>query len=213
MQEKTQEPFEPEAPVSPENLPSGVPEQEIKPGKPPKKQPGIGIRLLRWALGLLIIFGLGALLVIYLFVLPLRQQASARQADLNAANQQIAELESQVDSFSSLGSKNEAIQTDLEQANLHIAVLSARADVAAAQLALAKKDPAKARVALNKTPQTLEKMLSQMPADQKKVVTDMQARLKLAVSEIEANPYAADSDLNVLGTSLLEMENAYFTKP
>jgi hypothetical protein len=96
---------------------------------------------------------------------------------------------------------------------LHIAILSARADVVTAQLALAKKDPAKARVALNRTPKTLETMLSQLPADQKKVVTDMQARLKLAISEIENNQYAADSDLDVLGTSLLEMENAYFTKP
>jgi hypothetical protein len=48
---------------------------------------------------------------------------------------------------------------------------------------------------------------------QQKIVSDLESRLILATGEIDTNPYAAQSDLDVLATGLLELENAYFSTP
>jgi hypothetical protein len=52
-----------------------------------------------------------------------------------------------------------------------------------------------------------------MEPDQRKIADDMQERLELALDEMEDNPYAAESDLDVLARGLLELENALFTEP
>jgi hypothetical protein len=170
-------------------------------------------RALRWLLGFLIVFGLGALLAVYLLYLPARQRIQSSQGQLEAANQKITELENQVDSLSGLDTTNQDLQAEIEETRLHVTILKARADISAAQLALAKEDPSKARLALSKTPNTLETLAGIIPAGQREVVTDLQDRLELAVSEIGENAFAADSDLNVLATGLLELENSYFTAP
>jgi DNA repair ATPase RecN len=169
--------------------------------------------LLVWLLVLLIAFSLGALLVLYTLYLPERQGLEAMQADLVQANQKVAELESQVSSLSGLDSKNKDLEGALQEANLHVNLLKARADVATALQALAKNDPTRARVALSKTGQTLDAMKGLLDPGQQKTVDDMQSRLKLALGEIGTKAFAAESDLNVLSTSLMELENAYFAAP
>ncbi len=102
---------------------------------------------------------------------------------------------------------------ELDQAKLHIAILSARTDVATAQLALEKQDTSKAHVSISQTPTTLDSISSMLESNQQKLVEDMKSRLQLADSEIDSNAFAAQSDLTVLATSLLELENALFTQP
>jgi hypothetical protein len=41
----------------------------------------------------------------------------------------------------------------------------------------------------------------------------MQNRLTLALGELDNNKFAAQSDLNVLLTSLVQMENSFFANP
>ncbi len=171
------------------------------------------VRTLRWLIGILIVMGLGALLVIFTLYRPLQQSLGASRVQGEQADQRIADLESQIEGLSTFETQNQDLKAELEKSELHVAILSARADVATALLALAKNDETKARLALSKTPETLKKLGSLLEPDKKKVATDLQARLDLAVKGIGVNAYAAASDLDVLATGLIELENAYFAKP
>ncbi len=161
---------------------------------------------LRRLLAFLIIFGLGMLLALYAFYMP-------TQRALGQTRQKLAALEGQAGEANTLLRQNQELQEALDKANLHIIILSARADVAAAQLALAQGDAAKARLALSQTSDTLKKLADLLEPQQKKLAGDLQERLSLAVKGIGSNNYAAASDLDVLMAGLVELENAYFTKP
>ncbi len=171
------------------------------------------VRALRWVIGILVVMGLGALLVVITLYRPLQRSLGESQGQGEQAQQRIADLESQVESLSTFEAKNQDLQSELDKAELHVAILSARTDVATAQLALAQNDQAKARLVLSKTPDTFEKLENLLEPGKKKLATDMQARLELAVKGIGGNNYAAASDLDVLATGLTELENAYFAKP
>jgi hypothetical protein len=204
------------------------PVQPVEPPAPeaPKEARSARIlrRTLRWTLGILVMLGLGVLLAIYFFYMPqaarlkdANQRVAALEqqskTDQDEAGQEIAGLQVRVENLLALETKNQALVTERDMALLHVAILSARADVASAQLALAKNDPSKARVALSRTGQTLKKLQSLLDADQQKAAADMAARLELALQEIAVNDNAAESDLGVLATDLLELETAYFTAP
>jgi hypothetical protein len=193
---------------------SPAPEKSSVPtsAKPVKRGPGIWTSLLRWLLGILILCGLGALAVVMLLYIPLRRDLAAAQgkldslttkssSDLQAANEEI-------DRLSSLEANNKDLQTRLDQANLSQTLLQIRLDIASAQLALAKEDSAKAKLALSKTAETIKKLESLLPQAQQAAITSLQDRLKLALGEVEENPYAANSDLDVMTNILLELENA-----
>ncbi len=181
-------------------------------------------RALRLLLGFLVILGLGVLLAIFAFYMPqanrlkqanqtilaLEEQAQSSETQ---ASQEITGLQTRVNNLSALETKNQALETELDMALLHVTILSARADVATAQLALAKNDPSKARVALSKTGETLKTLQSLLDSDQQKAAADMLARLELALKGIGINANAAELDLSVLATDLMELELAYFTGP
>lgn len=188
------------------------------------KKGGRFTRLVRWALVFLITFGFGALLVVFTLYIPARarwiqaendktrlQQDAKTQADETQAR--INDLQDEISRLSAFENQNKALQAELDQTKLHVAVLSARADVAVAHLALVQEDNAAANIALGKTAETLQQIEDMLPASQKQAVSDMQERLTLAVKGIKDSPYAATSDLDVLATSLLELENAFFAKP
>ena len=104
------------------------------------------------------------------------------------------------------------MKTQVDQANLHVALLKAQVDATRAQLALAKNDTAGAQVALSKTPQTVNTIKTLLPANQQGVVDSLQQRLKLAVSEIKDNAYAAQSDLDVFSAGLTQLEATLFAR-
>jgi cytoskeletal protein RodZ len=199
-------------PVSPAPEISRAPERQ--PEKPTESRANrFLVRTLRWLVGILIVMGLGALLVIFALYRPMQQTLGESRSQGEQASQRIAELESQVETLSTLEAKNKQLQAELDKAELHMAILSARADVATAQVALAQEDQAKARQALNKTPQTLKKIEGLVKPSDKQLATYMQERLDLAVKGIGVNAYAATSDLDVMATSLVELEKTYFGAP
>jgi cytoskeletal protein RodZ len=171
------------------------------------------VRLVRWLLAILIVAGLGALLVIFALYQPQRTRLDQSQTEIEAAKGQIAELEAEVDSLSTIEAQSEELQAALDQAELHVAILSARADIASALLALEQDDAPKARLALSKTLATLKKVESLLEPAEQKVAKDMQTRLDLAIKGISDNVYAAASDLDVLMNALIELENTYFANP
>jgi polyhydroxyalkanoate synthesis regulator phasin len=175
--------------------------------------PSLGIRLLRWFLFALILFGLGVAFTLWTLYAPQRSQLTAAGDEVQSLQQQVGDLQNQIRTLTPLSTTNKNLQQQIDQQNLHTYLLSARTDVALAQLALAKQDTAKASLALSKTDQTLTKMGDLLPANQKKLVQDMQSRLNLAKGEIESDSYAAQSDLDVLANSLVDLENSLFTTP
>jgi len=211
----------PEPVVPVEEIPPEVSEPEEGAPKDESKARRFFRMLLRWTLGLLIVFGVGFLTAVYMLYRPEvqlnRELQNQLQSQQQAAEQQVAELESQigeleaqVDDLSPLAAENEELLAAQVEFEVHISILDARMDVSNALLALAMDDPAKARVSLDRTGETLANLSSLLPADQRGMVTSMEQRLELALTEIEADPYAAKSDLDVLAKSLLELEDSLF---
>lgn len=175
---------------------------------------------LRWTGLALLVFGLGALAAVFLFYIPKANQLKLAEQDTATAEAKITELqteitslESQLDSLSSLKETNQTLQTNLDQAQTHIYLLQALADIRNAQYALALDDTAHAKTILAPTTDTLTEMRSLLDAKQAEIVASLLSRLELAQGELEANPFAAQSDLEVLAVSLLELEQSLFSTP
>lgn len=203
--DREREPVAAEEPVPP-FPPAGVPAKV-------KKRPSFLARAARWLLVFLIVFGLGALLVIFLLYLPARQEADVLRAEIETANQRVTQLESQVESLENLGTTNETLQSEVEQMEVYNTLVSARADILTAQLALARDEPDRARLALSNTPDKLAELNSALAPNQQPMVDNMLNRLTLAQEELEDDVFAAQSDLDVLANSLIEMENTLFANP
>jgi hypothetical protein len=168
---------------------------------------------LRWVIGLLIVFFLGVLAMEFVLYRPLEQKVAELTSERDRAQQAVKDLQGQLDSLAPLSTQNKTLQEQLSKSELHVSILSAEANVNAAQVALLNGKPADARLVLNKTVITLKALQGMLAPDQQKVVTDMQSRLNLALGELDNNKFAAQSDLNVLVTSLLQLENTFFTNP
>lgn len=217
---------QPEAPKSP---PADQPEKpgkpETKPGvKPIKQPPSLMIRTLRWILGILIVFGLGAVTAIYFGLIPAQDRNYTISQELQSAQQNIEEIQSQaqqeqanlqaeIERLKPFEAKNQELQAQLNQAELHVAILNAEKDVISAQLALEKEDTNSASLALSKTPETLDTISDMLESNQREVVSKMKDRLDLAVNGIDTNTYAALSDLDVLYNDLIKLENTLYSQP
>jgi type II secretory pathway component PulM len=205
------------------------PEEGAKPGAPesepenleeftaPKQQPETRLQRflrlsIRWLAGFLIVFALGVLATVFVLYRPASKQLSRARMDLQQSQQQVSELESQVSQLRGLEAKNTALQDQLDKANLHIRILSALSDVNAARLDIANNDIPSARVNLTNTPDTLKELENLVGANQKDAVTAMQNRLELALGEMDKDSFAALSDLKVLATNLVQLENTFFTQ-
>jgi hypothetical protein len=215
----SQEPFKLVRPE--EDRPAGA-AQAAPPGETPPQaastQPEGRLRRLGRALQYLLLGLLvGALAgffvaVTYLYAPAARQLSEALQS-IEQAETQVKELQAETARLAAFQTSSGGLQLRLERAELHVAVLSARSDVAAALLALERKDATKARLSLSSTARNLKALAGLLPADQRSLAGDLQERLTLAQGELETNPFAAQSDLNVLASGLIEIENAYFAGP
>lgn len=205
---------------------SGVNQAAPPPAAPPPKAPTqpLRVRLLRWTLGVLLLFILGFATAVVWLYLPMRQHATQLQLQLQQSAQQleaqtrqsderIARLESEVDRLSQVEAQNAELQSQLAEQQLHSAILAARMDVSAALLALSRDDPARLRLAFVKTPETWDQIAANLQPDQRKIVEDMRNLMELALESAEGEPAAAESALNQLAASLVELENAYFARP
>jgi len=218
---------EPTPPVVETTPPVVEPEPEPEPEEPKKvnKVRRFLRNLLRWVLSILIVFGLGFLTAIFAIYRPelqiYQEQLNQSANELTSVQEQlaekettyqslIAELEGQVDTLQPLADENQALVAVQNEHQLHTAILDARLDVANAQLALAGDDTAMANVILAQTGETLATINSLLPDNQKELATAMEQRLELVLSEIEEDPFAAQSDLDVLEKALLELEDALF---
>jgi hypothetical protein len=180
-------------------------------------------KFIRWTAGILIVFGLGFLTGIFLLYRPAAQEAERNSelmtieltdADTQVAGleNQIADLETQITSLQPYKDLNDELVAEQQALNLHIAILDARVDVANALLALSEGNPAQVRVVLAKTTETLDTINSLLDSAHQEVVSSLKERLELVLTEVDDDPFAAQSDLDVLGTKLLQLQDSLFSK-
>ncbi|MFQ5616227.1 MAG: hypothetical protein ACE5GO_07190 [Anaerolineales bacterium] len=204
-------------PIKPKSTPERAPEisaEELPQGESKARQ--FFRNFFRWTAGLLVVFGLGVIAAIFLFYLPKVRELTSINDKLALANAEITNLEGQIETLntrieelSALEDTNQTLQDDLRMAGLHIHLLSALADVHAAQFALALGDIDNARLQLNNTPNALATLQETLEPDQQQAVDLMKQRLELAISELDNDPFAAQSDLEVLANSLIQLENSF----
>jgi predicted RNA-binding protein Jag len=193
--------------------PSEEPEETPQAVTPQSRARRVFQQILRWTFGILIIFGLGFLLAVFTLYLPTRQALNNKENSLRQSSQAVQDIQAKLADAKDIANELQVTQNDLNNATLHNAILGARIDVTGAQLAMAEKQPEKAHLVLGKTGETLKSLEKLVDKSQQKIVSDLESRLILATGEIDTNPYAAQSDLDVLATGLLELENAYFSTP
>jgi hypothetical protein len=177
------------------------------------KSPSRFQKFLRTALlslgGALVLF-LAGLIVGYVWLTrPAQAEVQRLTAELSdektASQERIAELEGQVENLTAVETKGAAIQQELEEARLQLAVLNTLTDVMAARIELAAKNEAGMRLALNNVAKSLTTLAGLAPADQKEALQAMQDHLELVLEELENNPASADQDLDVLEQNLLQL--------
>ncbi|MGB9673471.1 MAG: hypothetical protein ACPL3P_04975 [Anaerolineales bacterium] len=173
----------------------------------PKERPARRFlrRLLRWTLGILIVFGLGLLTALYVWFLPLRQTNTALNKELTAAKDQITQLQQQLADQKLQQQKAQQEIDQLKVADYQSQLKSAQLEVAAARIALYQNDPNQALTALDKVATILNALQSKIPQAQQTQLSDLQARLELAKKEVKDNTYAAQSDLDVLAQGLNQL--------
>ena len=209
MTEKIQESH---ALKSEDNPPGEMNEQQSLPPVQSKAK-RFFVRMIRWFLGTAIVFGLGFLAAVFALYIPARQSINDYKFKVEQANQQIVSLNSEVGKSQVIEQKYQDSQLELQNDEFFQTILRARIDVTNAMLAVANNDLEKAKLNLSDTKEILKHHETFVKTDQVKTITDMQARLELVLNEIENNPYAASSDLDVLSTSLQQLENTYFSTP
>ncbi len=178
-------------------------------------------RFIRWSAGLLIVFGFGLITGIFVLYRPaikdseqVRQlsasESASAQEQIASLETQVTELKAEITRLQSLEGANATLSAQQQEYELEIAILDVRLDVSSALNALAAEDGPRARITLEKTSETLNALQALLDAEQQGVIATMQQRLELVMSEIEDDPYAAQSDLNVLAANLLQLQDALF---
>jgi Tfp pilus assembly protein PilN len=192
-----------------------------KKGQAEPKRPGRVNTFFRRTTRLLLTSGLlfaaGLLTAYFAFQRPQAAEQSDRIAQLTTEKSdletQVAALQEEIQALEPLETENSALEVSLADEVLHVRVLSALNDVLSAQLNLALAEVDAARLSLGRTEEKLVEVQELLPADQQGVVDGMIQRLNLVLDGMESDAFAAQSDLEVLANSLLQLENTLFGSP
>jgi DNA repair exonuclease SbcCD ATPase subunit len=158
----------------------------------------------RLTLSLLIAFGLGALVIYFLYLVPAQRSLDQNTSELSEATGQIDSLNDQLDEASQT---NLELEEQLNTAQAHITLLGAISDVRAANLAIANDDDAGALLYLKDAVQSLEQLSEAIGEDQEEVITAMQDDLNDIESTIRSDPDAAKTNLDRLTANLIKLES------
>lgn len=218
-------PVEPPAPTPEEAAPKVEPRPEPAkidmrnpiadvPRKPDSRVRKFFRSLVRWIILIVALFATGVVTTYFWLYQPAREQINSLQTelatvqqDLNSRSQELQTLQSEI---STLKTQKDAAVTDLDNAQNRVYLQMVLTKVANARLALANKDGAAARDALNAARTDLDKLLPAVQAQDKDLADGLTARLNLALSELSRDPRTAIADLDVLTRSLQDAEKVLF---
>ena len=197
--------FEGEVAESPEV----TPDEKMKPGKARL----IFRRILIWLVVIAIAFAGGFFVDAVLRYQPEKAKVADLTEEIISAQTEIATLEEEIDRLSVFEEHNVSLTEEIADITTHITILSARAAVADATLALEQSRFADAKLALDKVGSTLETLKTMLNDDQVEVVVNMLQRHQLILIELEDDSFSAQTDLGVLASKLNALENTLFASP
>jgi len=188
-----------------------LPPQGKESPKPEKRTLSIWRRMFRFLLVMLIIFGLGALVVIFTLYIPLREQLTSAETRIEElSDQRASEINSakeEIDRLSSIEDKFGDTQAELDELLIQNLILKIRLDLISAKLALVSDEPQQASQALSETGGRITDLKKLAGVQQQKNVENLETRLELVLSEIDEETFAAISDLEVMLDILEELES------
>jgi hypothetical protein len=197
--------FEGEVTESPEV----TPDEKKKPGKAQL----IFRRILIWLVVIAIAFAGGFFVDSVLRYQPEMAKVAALTEEITSAQTEITTLEAEIERLDVFEELNVSLTEEIADITTHITILSARAAVADATLALEQNRLADAKLALDKVGSTLEILKTRLNDDQVEVVNNMLQRHQLILIELEDDSYSAQTDLEVLAAKLNALENTLFASP
>lgn len=170
-------------------------------------------RILVWLVVIALAFAGGFFLDTILRFQPEKTLVEDLRVDLEKSSVEITSLENEIEELNLFKDKNTALTEEINQVTIHITLLSARAAVADAMLALEQDRKADTKLAVDKLGSTLETLTTLVTEDQADVVNTMIQRQKLIVLELDDDSFSAQTDLEVLAARLSALENNLFATP
>lgn len=101
----------------------------------------------------------------------------------------------------------------MDDLNIHLVILGLRAGVADASLAVEQGRQADAKLALSKVGSSLDSLYKLLDEDQGEVVDSMIQRYQLVMIELENDGATVLTDLELISSKLLTLENTLFATP
>jgi outer membrane murein-binding lipoprotein Lpp len=165
---------------------------------------GILRNIIRWSVSLLIAFGLGALIVYFMVLLPTQRSLDQNTAELEQLTTQVDSLNNQLDE---LTKTNQELEDELSTAQLHIILLSTISDVRAANLAVSNDDYAGALLSLKEAAQSLVQLDDAIGEEQGEVITVLMDNLSEIEGILKTDPESAIMNLQRLTANLIKLDS------
>lgn len=175
---------------------------------------------LRWILGFFIVFGIGFLVALFALYQPTVHEVNTYQAELQAADEKIDSLQSEIGNLEGQIRELEGVeaqvvdlQSQLGENVLEMRILRTRLAVSEASQAILLDDAGRVTLYMNTATDTLALIKPELDADQMKIFDALEQRMQLAIDEYQESPDSAQADLEIIGTRLLELQDALFGGP
>ena len=207
---------EPDRPVPGTATPGPTPASQPmppapEPGPKPPSRVGRFFRLaLRWAVGIIVVFALGLAATWFTQVQPKASQVATLTSALGTVQAQATREQQQLNALQGVQAENATLKASLDKAQVHLELLKALEDVTSAQVELAQGNPSLAKAYLAQTDSRLAALGQDLQGSDATAVKSLQDRLGLASGELETNSFAAQRDLEVLASDLVNLEMSLF---
>ena len=170
-------------------------------------------RILIWLVVIAIAFAGGFFLDSMLRYQPEQDRTAALRVDLDDAQTEIESLEADIEGLRAFEDENNTLSAKIDQLDIHLVILSLRASVADASLAIEQGRQADAKLALDKVGTTLDALIDLLNEDQAEIVENMVQRYQLVMIELENDGATVLTDLELLASKLMTLENTLFASP
>jgi len=199
---------------TPSSFESEVVESTEKPEKEkPSKARMIWRKFLLWMVVIAVAFAGGFFFDTAFRYQPQVELVKVLKGDVSDANDQIVSLEADIDRLNKFEEDNIKLNEQIQGITTHITLLSAKAAVADASLAIEQDRDADAKLALDKVGSTLDTLKGMLNADQVEVVENMIQRHNLIMIELAGDGYTVQTDLELLSSKLNTLEATLFASP
>jgi flagellin-specific chaperone FliS len=170
-------------------------------------------RTLIWLVVVAIAFAAGFFLDSTLRYQPEQEMTALLRANLDATRAEIDSLKEEIVSLGKFEEENKTLTKKMDDLNIHLVILGLRAGVADASLAVEQGRQADAKLALSKVGSSLDSLYELLDEDQGEVVDSMIQRYQLVMIELENDGATVLTDLELISSKLLTLENTLFATP